>query len=122
MGGFNELFPAPAMEDVELRVRIGKQGLQPRFVPAALVYHPWRRRKGVQFVKSYALSVAFFVSLHPENAHRFSFLMQIKNALRSLKRNIGYAVINRQFCGLFRQYFLDFYSYFMVWSSVRNAR
>ena len=121
MGGFNELFPAPAMEDVELRVRIAKQGLNCRFVPSAIVYHPWRRRKGVHFVKSYALSVAFFVRLHPENAHRFSFLVQIKNALRSFKYNIGYAIIHRQFTGLLRQSFLDCYSCFMAWSSVRNA-
>jgi GT2 family glycosyltransferase len=122
MGGFNELFPAPAMEDVDLRVRIGKQGLEPRFVPAALVYHPWRHRKGIQFIKSHALSVACFVKLHPENAHRFSSLMQIKNALRSFKHNIGYAIVHRQFRGLLRQNFLDCYSCFMAWRSVRNVR
>lgn len=122
MGGFNELFPAPAMEDVELRARIAKQCLEQRFVPSALVYHPWRRRKGIHFINLHALSVAYYVRLYPENAHQFSYSRQATNAIRSIKRNIFYAIIHRQFRGLFRQNLLDCYSCFITWRCVRNGR
>ncbi len=42
MGGFDERFPFPAMEDVDLRYRIRKQGIKTLFCPEAVVIHPWR--------------------------------------------------------------------------------
>jgi GT2 family glycosyltransferase len=42
LGGFDENFPAPHLEDVDLRVRIGHAGWPVRFVSAAEVVHPPR--------------------------------------------------------------------------------
>jgi len=118
LGGFNEDFPAPAMEDVELNVRVNKACLARAFVSSALVLHPWRLRKGYKFAKAYASSVAKFVSLHPEAAAHFSVRSLLINALRSVKRNVLLAVSMSCSDGLLRQILLDWYSSFMAWRAV----
>ena len=118
LGGFNETFPAPAMEDVELNVRINKQALPRRFVRLAVVLHPWRRRKGILYVKSHATSVAKFVRLHPEQASNFSLSSQFHKCLISVKNNSLHAILNHKFKGLFRQIFLDCYANITTWKAI----
>ena len=120
LGGFNVTFPAPAMEDVELNERINKLGFRRKFVYSALVHHPWRRRKGVLFINSHALSVARFVLLHPEQAFNFTLSMQMYKCLRSIKTNISYSLTNRNTVGLLRQISLDCYSYIAAWMFIRK--
>jgi GT2 family glycosyltransferase len=122
LGGFNEDFPAPAMEDVELNLRANKAGLTRAFVPDAVVLHPWRIRKGRSFVESYSKSVAKFVRLHPEMAARFSLPHQLHNLARSFKRNMLQALVTGQRAGLVRQLYLDTCSCFLAWSAVQRDR
>lgn len=122
LGGFNEDFPAPAMEDVELYARVKQADLERTFVAGAEVFHPWRIRKGRSFVRMHALSVARYVSLHPEAADSFSVVRQYKNIARAFRTNIEQA-INRGNCnGLLRQIFLECYSGCLVWIEVRRIR
>ena len=122
LGGFNEDFPAPAMEDVELNLRAIKAGLSRAFVPDAVVLHPWRIRKGRSFVEAYSRSVAMFVRLHPEMAARFSLPQQLHNLARSFKRNIMLSLATGHWAGLARQLYLDACSCFLAWSAVRRDR
>jgi GT2 family glycosyltransferase len=46
LGGFDEDYPYPAMEDVDLRERIREGGQEFPFVPTAIVDHPKRLRAG----------------------------------------------------------------------------
>jgi len=118
MGGFDERFPSPAIEDVEFNVRIGKKGLRRSFVPTALVLHPWRRRKGFEFITVKANSLSTFIRLHPEYAQRFTLKNQLVNSMRSFRKNILLSFEYRQTNGLLRQVVLDFYLHFMTWFSV----
>jgi GT2 family glycosyltransferase len=120
LGGFNEDFPAPAMEDVELNVRVNKAGLIRKFVDDAVVLHPWRLRKGFKFVQAYSSSVAKFVSLHPESAGRFSLPRQVVNVARSVKRNVGLSLMTGLIAGMPRQICLDCYSSILSWRAVRR--
>lgn len=43
LGGFDENYPYPALEDVDLRYALGSAGKVIRFVPNAVVHHPLRR-------------------------------------------------------------------------------
>ncbi len=45
LGGFDEEFPFPHMEDVDLRVRLEKSKGQYPFVPEAIILHPQRIQK-----------------------------------------------------------------------------
>lgn len=118
LGGFNEHFPAAAMEDVELNRRIVKAGLRRQFLPAAQVKHPWRSRKGRSFVRAKARSIATYVSLHPETAPSFSSSVQILNVLRSLKSTFATAVSIATVQGLSRQIALDIYAAVATWQAV----
>jgi GT2 family glycosyltransferase len=122
MAGFNEDFPAAAMEDVELNARVNYACLRRMFLTNAVVLHPWRLRKGRSYVRVHSLSVAKYVCLHPEAADRFSLVSQLKKILRSFKQNIGYAITEGISSGLFRQIFLDFYSSILAWIAVRRIR
>jgi GT2 family glycosyltransferase len=44
LGRFDERFPHAAVEDIEFQIRVGRAGLRVRFVAAATVDHPPRRR------------------------------------------------------------------------------
>lgn len=122
LGGFNEDFPAAAMEDVELNLRANQFGITRAFVPDAVVLHPWRLRKGRSFVEAYSRSVAKFVRLHPETAARFSLTHQLHNLARSFKRNIIQSLTTGQRAGLARQLYLDSCSCFLAWNAVRRDR
>jgi GT2 family glycosyltransferase len=120
LGGFDESFPAAAMEDVELNTRVNKLTLVRRFVPEALVFHPWRQRKNSQFARVHAESVANYVRLHPEAAFQFTIRSQVTAFLRSTKSNVFYSFKMRIYAGLIRNVYLDACSHLYCWIAVRK--
>lgn len=120
LSGFNEDFPAPAMEDVEFFARIKKCRLSCKFVPNALVLHPWRYRKGYNFTFMHAKCVAKFVNLHPEYVYRFSLHSQTTSFLRIIKINLARSISSGLYHGLHRAIFLDTLSIFLTWYYVRK--
>ena len=119
--GFDEAFPSPAMEDVELNTRVNKASLARLFVPTAQVLHPWRRRKGRDFAKAYAKSVAHYVKLHPEQAPKFALRSVSITFLRTFKNRAVHAIKTGQFAGLTRQIYLDACSGFLSWREVARS-
>lgn len=122
LGGFNEIFPFPAMEDVEFRTRAYKAGLKSKFVAEALVMHPWRRRKGFKFVRQHASSVASFVQIFPEFRSDFTLVQQVVKTLRSIKSTTLFCIKNRTYLGCFRQLGLDIASNYFAWRYVRQSK
>ena len=122
LGGFHEDFPAAAMEDVELNLRINKSGLKRKYVSDAIVYHPWRRQKGLQFVRAHSASVEKFVSLHPEQASRYSFVAQLTKSARLFKQTLYLAVLSGKYQGFFRKISLYCLSCAMAWKATRKYR
>jgi GT2 family glycosyltransferase len=86
--GFDENFPAAAMEDVDLNVRIDKAGVGRKFLPDALVLHPWRREKGKDFCRAKAASIAYFVRKHPELRAKFELRAQSINFARFVLKRL----------------------------------
>lgn len=64
IGGFDENFPFPAMEDVDFKRQIDAQGAKISFVPDAVVTHPWRRVRGVAFMEKHQKSDFYFWAKH----------------------------------------------------------
>lgn len=65
LGGFDEEFPFPAMEDVDFHLRIKKEsGIKIKFLPTAVIIHPWRRVKAFKSFKKHLKSHAFFSKKH----------------------------------------------------------
>ena len=119
LGGFNENFPAPAMEDVELHTRIKKRLISPLFVHNAVVLHPWRRRKGLNFIRTHLASYVYYMKLHPGAARQSTILSLLISFLRSFKKNTMLAFTYKNCHGLSRQTVLDFCSIFMAWKAMR---
>jgi GT2 family glycosyltransferase len=118
IGGFNEVFPFPAMEDVEIYTRLRKSGIEPLFIKDALVLHPWRPRKNSKYVSQHAQSVAKYVHLHPETYINFKFFSQLKKCLRSVRSAllVLQSFPSRQ---ILRSLGLDIYGHFLTWYYVR---
>ena len=64
--GFNEAFPFNCMEDMDLGRRIVKSGLFCRFIPEALVLHPWRPHGGTATCRKQLISMRIFLRIHPD--------------------------------------------------------
>lgn len=86
LGGFDTGFPSAAMEDVELRLRLRERGERFKFVPEALVYHPWRKRKGVRAMRQHAEAVDYLLTKHPAEAAKFSVSLIVRQLLANLRR------------------------------------
>jgi len=63
MGGFDERFPFPAMEDIEFYHRVAARS-RLRFVPGARVFHAYDRRAGWKVAKHHTLSFVLYLHLH----------------------------------------------------------
>jgi GT2 family glycosyltransferase len=85
LGGFCESFPHAAMEDVDLRLRIQALGARFPFVANAVVCHPYRRVKGLQFSIKHGRSYIHLVTLHPELVARARWGTWLGNAVRRSK-------------------------------------
>lgn len=118
--GFNEGFPAAAMEDVELRKRIEKSGFRVAYIPHAVVYHPWRVRKGAKFLRDKAKSIAFCVQLHPEMKDNFALKTILRKTLTQGKLSLISCIQNKSIRGASRQIFLDIYLSILTWIEVKK--
>ena len=87
IGGFDERYPFPAMEDVDIRVRLLKVA-KIRFQQNARVHHPYELRVGWRVVQHHALSLLLYLQIHGVAATRLNARYFVKNALRLLRSNL----------------------------------
>jgi GT2 family glycosyltransferase len=82
VGGFDERFPFAALEDVELRNRLLKRGLQIIFLPAAEVVHPWRRFGGFRTIRRSIESHRIYWIIDPSTQATYTTLYFVMGAIR----------------------------------------
>ncbi len=93
VGGFDERYPFPAMEDVDLRFRL-RGRTQIEFLPRAKVFHAVERRFGWRRQKHTLLSLVLYLQIHglsetgmsPINLARGFAATVYRFAVRALKR------------------------------------
>jgi GT2 family glycosyltransferase len=66
LGGFCESFPYPAMEDVDMRMRLTARGERFPFVDNAVVCHPYRAAKGIKFTVRIGASYLHLAERNPQ--------------------------------------------------------
>lgn len=125
VGGFNPAFKYALGEDIDLCIRILKQGYKLAFNREALVYHYPAYNFGGYVKKSYCrgFSYGIFRSAHPEKSHKFSLLkaiifpiLAVRNFIRKFKEChsrklfsdsilkeslLMYFLINASYCALY---------------------
>ncbi len=85
LGGFCESFPHPALEDVDMRLRLEQHGHQPVFVRSASVCHPYRPTRGMGFIRQHNASYQHLLERHPQLWRSFTWLGIGINAARLLR-------------------------------------
>jgi GT2 family glycosyltransferase len=121
LGGFDTNFPGPAMEDVDLNTRLLKEGKQIKFVPSALVFHPWRLKRGIAFWKLHSESRVYFAAKHPEKAKEISLTSLAVELGRKLIRQLPPVVLQCRGRGLGRELLITCYiTYSLIISSKRG--
>lgn len=96
LGGFDDMFPSPHLEDVDFRVRARRAGVAMEFVPAATVVHPPRAVASVWRQVKQERSYFYFarkhqMSLREAGLSAHAFLRGRYGALRR-SRSTGEAV------------------------------
>jgi len=125
LGGFNECFPYPAMEDCEIFQRILKYDLRFCYIESAIILHPWRKIPGVQSIVKHAKSEAYYVDL--VGCHQnYLACLQVERFVRDIARKLKRSREERLFKGLLRSMFLSlvhalFVFYYTKIASKRDA-
>ena len=82
IGGFDEAFTMPAVEDTDLRERLEKRGEKRRFVETAVVDHPPRRQpSGRRLGEKYEANVQYWYKTGHRGSFFLPFLKHIKHRL-----------------------------------------
>lgn len=102
LGGFDEAFPAAALEDVDFRLRLMKTGNAVKFVDEAIVLHPWRLEKGNEFLRKKAESMIFLFDKHPEMRKKYTPAKRAMTLLRNIAPNLAKDCFRYRFRGAIR--------------------
>lgn len=81
LGGFDPDYPYPAYEDMDLYLRVRKQGIAIAFVKAARVCHPWRRLPIWKRFWQQRRSTLIYLDKHPEEVKGFTGWVAFKIAV-----------------------------------------
>jgi GT2 family glycosyltransferase len=84
VGGFDEHFPFACMEDVDLRERLKAAGAQVRFVPDAVVFHPWRSISERELSRQ-IISHAIYATKHQAFVRSWTLLHALRMAKGRLR-------------------------------------
>ncbi|MCB0339988.1 MAG: hypothetical protein KDD53_10305, partial [Bdellovibrionales bacterium] len=87
LGGFDETFPHPAMEDVDLCYRLKQKGIYPQFIWKAAVCHPWRPIGNIRTLLNQQSAALIYLRLHPEERARMTPGFYFRHALRNFVNN-----------------------------------
>lgn len=120
LDGFDPNFPSPALEDVDLRIRIQKEKLKIQFVPDALVFHPWRIRKDEAYIELHAASMHYLLIKHPEMAHAHTVKHLSKVFIRYLLKSWMPGILVYRGRGCIRDLKLLSYSLILALSPLKN--
>jgi GT2 family glycosyltransferase len=84
MDGFCESFPYPALEDVDLRMRLSEAGYRATFLRDACVCHPYRPMRDFDFIRKHTASYAHLLQRHPTLRQSLSWDGVLLNTARVL--------------------------------------
>jgi GT2 family glycosyltransferase len=121
IGGFDEMFTAPAMEDVDLRERLHALGEPIVFLKNAAVLHPWRSRKGMAFAKINAEAHRCFFEKHGR-PKRIMSLWYCERMIRGIITNVLRDGHLYGYKGSLRYIFLEMHSFLVMSASLHDTK
>jgi len=109
LSGFDENFPAPALEDVDLRIRLLKSMETITFIPSAISYHPWRPKRGFAHIDVDVASTCYLAKKHQMQQELFSRKILMINFLRYMLKTWVPGIFAFKGLGAFRDLRLQLY-------------
>jgi len=113
MGGFDELFTGPVMEDVDFRQRLLVRKEPIIFVKQASVLHPWRPRRGFAFVRLATQARSYFYSKH-SSLNEGGWMNHLHRFARGVFKNVLKEGPRYHFKGAWRYCCLELYTLFLL--------
>jgi len=107
LGGFDENFPFPAMEDMDLQLRLSELGYTSIFVSGACVEHPWRPKRGTRFCVEAAKSIGYYTTKHPQTRSIFIRTWRFKRMIKILFFEFPRNLLGHPDFSSFRVLYLD---------------
>lgn len=122
MNGFDEKFPYPAMEDVDLDYRINQNNIKKVFLKDALVIHPWRVQKNMyQITRKRFVSTLYFLKKHPEKKKEINSKYYMVAFYHSFIKNTLKNAVPYHFNGFFGKVTYDFMQlYFSLYMAINK--
>jgi GT2 family glycosyltransferase len=114
LNGFDENFPVPAMEDMDLQFRLKQVGHTSNFVVDACAQHPWRPRRGTHFCIALAKSVRYFILKHPQARAIFADTWGIKRMIKIVTFEFPRNLFRFRDLSSFRVLYLDLLTAFEI--------
>jgi GT2 family glycosyltransferase len=114
IGGFDESFPVPAMEDMDLQFRLKELGYASKFLFDACAQHPWRPKRGTHFCIALAKSVRYFIIKHPEARPIFADTWGIKRMIKIITFEFPRNLVRFHDLSAFRVLYLDLLTAFEI--------
>jgi GT2 family glycosyltransferase len=114
IGGFDQKFPVPAMEDMDLQFRLKNIGYTSKFVFDACAQHPWRPRRGTRFCIALAKSVRYFIIKHPETRPTFVDTWGLKRIVKIITFEFPRNLFRFRDLSSFRVLYLDLLTAFEI--------
>jgi GT2 family glycosyltransferase len=116
LSGFDENFPAPALEDVDLRIRLLKGMEKIKFIPSAISYHPWRPKRGFDHIDIDVASTCYLAKKHQMQLELFSRKLLVINFLRYILKTWLPGVFAFKGLGALRDLRLQLYNFYKRFS------
>jgi GT2 family glycosyltransferase len=114
IGGFDQKFPVPAMEDMDLQFRLKNIGYTSKFVFDACAQHPWRPRRGTRFCIALAKSVRYFIIKHPQTRSTFVDTWGLKRIVKIITFEFPRNLFRFRDFSSFRVLYLDLLTAFEI--------
>lgn len=118
LSGFDEGFPYPAMEDVDLQERCKELRLAIEFVKEAGVCHPWRAEGGWAAKMRMRHSLLIFMSKHPEARHFRSLRFWAGSIFWTVVRGVVRDGLRYRGAGLWHPLQMVGFQLTMIWTVV----
>ncbi len=122
LGGFDERFPHAAMEDVELRQRLRRNGVKIVFVPQAAVMHPLRRLGGWPAIRRRAAAHGLYVRMERTHMAPYTLAQAVERFARTWGRGILPQLWRYRGRGLWRRAQYSLLPFLCAWEMRRAMR
>jgi GT2 family glycosyltransferase len=121
--GFDENYQSYGFEDMDFKSKLEKRKIEIKFIPKALVYHPWRKARNLHQHMAVLPNLLMYIKKHPEVKSNYSFGVLLKIGIKKSIKNFK-LLIQFKFRGgwyfIYHTYFNMYKAIYIGWEILFN--